>query len=62
MDSNNRVKVIVSSQSNHKVNPNKVAKRHESIKYLSAFLGSPNEWKETSTDKIIQNNRNMQTS
>ncbi len=62
MDSNNRVQVIVSSRSNHKVNPNKVAKRHESIKYLSAFLGSSNEWKESSTNKVIHNSRNMQTS
>lgn len=62
MDSNTKVKVIISSQSSHKVNPKKIAKRHESIKYLSTFLVNSNEWKESNLDKAIQNNKNMQTS
>ena len=50
MDSKTKVIVIISSQSSHEVNPKKIAKRHESIRYLSAFLGSPEHRKESNLD------------
>ncbi|WP_298981002.1 hypothetical protein [uncultured Psychrobacter sp.] len=61
MNSNTKVRVIVSSQRGHKVNSNKVARRHESIKYLSAFLGNPNQQKENDIEARVCN-RDLQTS
>ncbi|WP_350560262.1 hypothetical protein [Psychrobacter sp. CAL346-MNA-CIBAN-0220] len=61
MNSNTKVRVIVSSQHGRKVNPNKVAKRHESIKYLSAFLGNSDHRKESDMEARACN-RGMQTS
>lgn len=60
MNSNTKVRVIVSSQCSHKINPTKVAKRHESIRYLSEFLGNTGYQKESNEVKVY--NRDMQTS
>lgn len=42
MNSDNKVRVIVSSQRSSQINPNQVARRHKSIKYLSVFLSNSN--------------------